>query len=400
MKRIYSIILIFNTLIAFSFAQPQGKLFLQTGFINNNILQYIQYPDEQFFFIDSTEVDGMIWADNKLIISNNNIYSYDYPNFNKSIYINTNNALLLSKQDDYLGVTKAQPPYFEVYSFQNKNLLFSLDTNKIPTPINDLLLTSDRAYLLLDYLIAIVDLNIKDTIALIPTDIHPFAFSSYNQYIVEKDDKIYVDVEIATGVPRFCLLSLDKNTLQLNLILFKEGIDTPFQPILADNIIYMSTFPSNYNILADSFYYYPNPSYQYALEYDKSSNSVFVYSPINQTINYYHQNYFSNTLFLPSMINNSIFVDESPVSIDNPELIKSDISIFPNPTNKYLNIKSQNQSSINKISIIDIKGQKIDYNTQNNIEEYKIDIESFTEGVYIIEVVTVKKISKFKFIKN
>jgi|DewCreStandDraft_4_1066084.scaffolds.fasta_scaffold96499_1 hypothetical protein len=400
MKRIYSIILIFNTLITFSFAQPQGKLFLQTGFVNNNVLQYIQYPDEQFFFIDSTEIDGMIWADNKLIVSNNNIYSYEYPNFNKSIYINTNNALLLSKTDDYLGVSKAYPPYFEVYSFQNKNLIFSIDTNKISTPINDLLLSSDRAYLLLDNKIAIVSLNTKDTLAIISTDIHPFSFSSYNQYIVEKGDKIFIEVEIATGVPRFCLLSLDKNTLQLNLLFFKEGIDTPFQPILADNIVYMSTFPSHYDILADSFYYYSNPSYQYALEYDKSSNSVFVYSPINQTINYFCQNSFSNSLILPSVINYSLFVDESPVSIDNPELIKSDISIFPNPTNKYLNIKSLNQSSFNKISIIDIKGQKIDYNIQNNLGEYKIDIENFAEGVYIIEIVSDKKISRFKFLKK
>jgi hypothetical protein len=100
------------------------------------------------------------------------------------------------------------------------------------------------------------------------------------------------------------------------------------------------------------------------------------------------------------VINYSLFVDESPVSIDNPELIKSDISIFPNPTNKYLNIKSLNQSSFNKISIIDIKGQKIDYNIQNNLGEYKIDIENFAEGVYIIEIVSDKKISRFKFLKK
>lgn len=401
MKTRYILLLSFIVaLTKISLAQPQGKLFLQSGFINDHTLQYIQYPNENLFFIDSTEVDGMIWADGKLIVSNDKIYSYEPPSFQKNTFINTNKALILAKSNDYLAVSKANSPYFEVYSFQNRNLIFSLDTFKISKPINDLLLSSNRAYLLFDDEIAVVDLVNSDTLRIIPTNIHPFSFVSYNEYLFEKGDKIYIDVEIATGVPRFCLLSLDKNTLQLNLVLFKEGIDTPFQPVLGDEIVYMSTFPSNYSFNADSFYYQNNQYHQYAIDFDKSSKSVFIYSPVNKTLNYWHQNTFSNTMYLSTFVNYSLFVDESPSYVQKVGGIKTEVYIFPNPVNKYLNFHFNEKVYVNQISIIDIKGQKTNFSVQSITDEYKIDIESFVDGVYIVEIVTDDKTSRLKFIKK
>lgn len=383
-----------------TFAQPQGKLFLQTGFINNHTLQYIQFPNEQLFFIDSIEIDGMIWADNKLIVTDDKIFSYELPNFQKNILINTNNALNLAKSNDFLAVTKAYSPYFEVYSFLNKNLLFSIDSNKINKPINDLLLSSNRAYLLLDDKIVVFDLIVQDTLAVISTDIHPFSFLAYNEYLFERDNKIYIEVEIATGVPRFCLLSLDKNTLKLSLVLFKEGVDTPFKSVLADDIVYMSTYPSNYNFNTDSFYYYQNQYYNYALEFDKSSKSVFVYNPINLTLNYWFQNNFSNNMNIPSFINYSLFVDESGTVIKTPEISDLEISIYPNPANKYLNIHLNKRIYVEQISITDIKGQKTIYDIQSFTDEYKIDIENLIDGVYIVEIVADSQISRLKFLKK
>lgn len=383
-----------------SFAQPQGKLFLQSGFINNHTLKYIQYPSEQSFFIDSTEIDCMIWAEGKLLVTNDKIYSYELPNFQKNIFINTDNALNIAKSNDFLAVTKANFPYFEVYSFQNKNLLFSLDSNKISKPIVDLLISSNRAYLLFDKEIAIVDLIAQDTLAIISTEIHPFSFVAYNEYLFEREEKIYIDVELATGVPRFCLLSLDKNTLQLNLVLFKEGIDTPFKPVLADDVVYMSIFPSHYNFSVDSFYFYQNQPYKYAIDFDKSSKSVFVYSPINQTLNYWYQNTYSNSISITTFVNYNLFVDESPSIIAKAENSNFEVSIFPNPANKYLNIYFNEKIYISHISIIDIKGQKISYNVQSITDEFKIDLENYIDGVYIIEIVTFNQTSRLKFIKN
>ena len=76
---------------------------------------------------------------------------------------------------------------------------------------------------------------------------------------------------------------------------------------------------------------------------------------------------------------------------DNP------ISLYPNPTNKDVNISSEN--IINSIEVFNSLGQSV-YKTNVKSREKVIDINSLSKGVYVIGVNTDKGYIKKKLVKN
>ena len=76
---------------------------------------------------------------------------------------------------------------------------------------------------------------------------------------------------------------------------------------------------------------------------------------------------------------------------DNP------ISLYPNPTNKDVNISSEN--IINSIEVFNSFGQRI-YQEKAKSKERTIDISFFSKGVYIIGVSTDMGYIRKKLIKN
>ena len=61
-----------------------------------------------------------------------------------------------------------------------------------------------------------------------------------------------------------------------------------------------------------------------------------------------------------------------------------EFTIYPNPAKDFLNVKSLNSTTIDKITIYNIKGQKVLIETNNTD---KIDLSVFERGLYIIEIV-------------
>ena len=84
-------------------------------------------------------------------------------------------------------------------------------------------------------------------------------------------------------------------------------------------------------------------------------------------------------------------------SLNKIELEDNSITLYPNPTNKEVNISSEN--IINSIEVFNSLGQKIN---QTNVKqnEKTLDINSFSKGVYIIGVNTDKGYIRKKLIKN
>ena len=75
--------------------------------------------------------------------------------------------------------------------------------------------------------------------------------------------------------------------------------------------------------------------------------------------------------------------------------IQDVISIYPNPSNKFINFINVSQEEI--VSIFNIRGQKIkDYHISFN--KNTIDISSFSAGIYFIKMINQPK--TIKFIKN
>jgi len=82
------------------------------------------------------------------------------------------------------------------------------------------------------------------------------------------------------------------------------------------------------------------------------------------------------------------------------DLSVNDISIYPNPTNSFLKIKSNNQI-IKDISISDITGKQITLQSKADFNQNtEIDLTSFNPGIYILKIQTENKLFTTKIIKE
>lgn len=85
------------------------------------------------------------------------------------------------------------------------------------------------------------------------------------------------------------------------------------------------------------------------------------------------------------------------LGINDVSLVNNSITIYPNPTNSDLNIKSE--TIINSIEIFNSLGHRV-YQEYINSKEKLIDISSLSNGVYLIRFNTDNGYIKKKFIKN
>jgi hypothetical protein len=83
------------------------------------------------------------------------------------------------------------------------------------------------------------------------------------------------------------------------------------------------------------------------------------------------------------------------LSNDSFSLNENKLLLFPNPSNNFVQIKSN--SKIDKITLFDTFGKAILIQTQNNSE---ISVENLSKGIYIIEIFTENKKIYRKFIKE
>jgi hypothetical protein len=397
MKKLYN--LFFLLLPVLLNAQPQGKLFVHTVFVNNNELGYIQYPQNQYHSIDATAVDDMLIINNKLLVTNNKIYFYDISTHSRTDSINTANALLLGASNNKLAVVKSRSPYFEVYDLTTKNLIFSLDSTKVKSTAVDMLLDAGKAYLLFDTSIEIIDLNLQDSLANIA--IFPqFSYPAYSQYLVNKGNKVYIEVELATGAPRFAIFSILKSSLQITYEKLIEFVNTPYKPVLSGNKIYMSSFPSYFDILADTFIYNQTYPDLFPVNFDENSQTMFLYQPQNLKISYFYNNSFGNSIAIPSYLNKTAYFNEGGSGIFNPEKSSDALSVFPNPAAKELNIELLKEEFVKEIRIYSLNGIHFTKPLMQSLRQVKMDITQLAEGYYFIEVQLENQIIKSKFIKS
>jgi len=68
----------------------------------------------------------------------------------------------------------------------------------------------------------------------------------------------------------------------------------------------------------------------------------------------------------------------------NKNAMLKDLVIYPNPTNDFLNIKSD-ETTIENVKIYDIKGALL-YENKNNENQINIDLSDFTAGIYFLKI--------------
>ena len=74
---------------------------------------------------------------------------------------------------------------------------------------------------------------------------------------------------------------------------------------------------------------------------------------------------------------------------------RSEIKVFPNPTQEVINLQSA--SPISKLTVYSMDGKKISVN-EGHIET--LNISKFNSGLYILEIVSNNKTSFHRIIKN
>ncbi|WP_026450266.1 T9SS type A sorting domain-containing protein [Aequorivita capsosiphonis] len=78
------------------------------------------------------------------------------------------------------------------------------------------------------------------------------------------------------------------------------------------------------------------------------------------------------------------------------EFNETSFSIYPNPASKFLNIETNSELTIDKLSIINIAGQKIKVDNSSST----IDISNLSPGLYFLQIETDKGTMTKKFIKE
>ncbi|MBT3207349.1 MAG: T9SS type A sorting domain-containing protein [Bacteroidetes bacterium] len=286
-----------SVLLSFSLSAqtPDGKLFIQLGSSNYQspkTLGYIEYPQEQYIFIDSVNITDMIISENSLFVASDNIYEYDLSTNQKIDSIENSQAFQIKIWENYLIVKSLFAPYISAYDINNNSLDFYFDTTQVAYCPADFTIFDDKAFLVFNNTVQILDLLSQDTIASVQTP-HPFQFGGMNYFIFEIDGEIYIDVEYATGAPRFSLIKMNPQNYLVETLFHQEMAYNPWKPIVGDNIIYISHFPSYYDILLDTMISATWGS-SFAIDYDPISNSVFEYELVSKQLKY-HYNGISST---------------------------------------------------------------------------------------------------------
>jgi len=112
------------------------------------------------------------------------------------------------------------------------------------------------------------------------------------------------------------------------------------------------------------------------------SNKIIRTNELNFEFDNYNSGY---------IVDNIIIKDLDQLSVN--DINKTQVSVFPNPSSDFINIKSDEE--IKSIKIYDIKGSLI---KSDNIS--KVDISTFPKGNYIISIETKSGVETKKFIKN
>jgi methionine-rich copper-binding protein CopC len=89
------------------------------------------------------------------------------------------------------------------------------------------------------------------------------------------------------------------------------------------------------------------------------------------------------------------FTTEVTVSLEG-NLVSQRLIIYPNPVNNTLTIQVENQIEINEVIIYNILGKIVKTVKDRTL----IDVSNFSDGVYLIKIMTDKGIGLKRFIKN
>jgi hypothetical protein len=94
-----------------------------------------------------------------------------------------------------------------------------------------------------------------------------------------------------------------------------------------------------------------------------------------------------------------ICITINPVGISEND-IYSNISLYPNPASNNINIEFENQEQLVNLQIMNVHGQSVFSKEYHNTDNIRVDIEGFSSGIYMTNIITPNGQKTVKFIKE
>ncbi|MCA0132424.1 T9SS type A sorting domain-containing protein [Winogradskyella alexanderae] len=139
---------------------------------------------------------------------------------------------------------------------------------------------------------------------------------------------------------------------------------------------------------------------------------IFNIGTVDQTNYYYYDNTNGSLVFrtstniididfLGNVVNETVILyealDQSVLGIDEFNVDKNTIRLYPNPTSEILHFELDNSTELEKITIFKLNGQQIDFKP-NRLNT--IDVSVLESGLYFVQFYTKSKIYTKKFFKK
>ena len=82
------------------------------------------------------------------------------------------------------------------------------------------------------------------------------------------------------------------------------------------------------------------------------------------------------------------------------DVLSSKFSVYPNPTNNFLNISGSDALQMNAVKITDINGREVSNTTFSNTDSAQINVSNLASGMYIISIASDQGVATKKFMKK
>ena len=405
---VLTFLLCFNLLSIQQYAEaqnkPQGKLFFCTSASANETSQLgcISYPEEsQTIIAEDVKIRRLLYdeSDGKLVCTKTNKDNSTLP---ESIYIYDIAQDKLTEKNipvfvygiwnNHLLTLRPEAPHWQVLDMEDDfKTLWTLDSTKVNgyLPV-DCLIRNDKAFLLYSNHIQVIDLVNQDTLMSFDTP-PPYTNQNYNTSFSKgmKNDRVFIDVEYATGAIRSSLLELIVDSLKSRIVFHKEGAASFRPPVVAGNRVYLYAYDSYYDLETDSLYFKQGfePS---TILYDELSESLFTYN--NSGYIQYHQNGMEalEGIGLNGLLVDYLFASDKTNVVYEVGLNKEgfDIDIYPNPLKNNLNIRLEKKFDIINVKFYNVKGQEVlRYEVNKYLQEVSLPLHQLTKGMYVAEVI-------------
>ncbi|MEZ4687062.1 MAG: T9SS type A sorting domain-containing protein [Bacteroidia bacterium] len=382
-----------------------GIVFGQTGdlylFGEGAHLQYVRFPARTVHNLDSLPATNLAAANGKLYASFSQhqgtgkylrgIARYDLVTHQREDSTTAIKALDVDVWENMLVVTAAEAPFIRVVDPANQyqSRFELLDTSFVGGAIKTLV-HDDRAYVLGSDKVAVIDLDLEDTIAVVRTDTIPdFWTTCYNWDLEEAGDQIYIYAEYATGAIRTTLLRIDPATLIASQVAHVE-FDLSLEMTEAGDKMYTYGWQGYYDLVADSLHRDPAASdpYRYVVAWDGSSQTAFMKNGRTQTdstIPMTIKNGQAGQPITARPFANGFYVPLSQVN-SNDGGLSFQYSVFPNPTPDLLEISFPAPTQVFRYRMLDPQGRTLMAGVPQGSRGFQVDLRKLPRGGYFLEI--------------